>query len=321
MKFKFDDRKLKNELQKRIEEITYSKLVEETRKEGNMFILQRLEEEVLSIILQKYDENEQFIVSGDYSEFPSSMRFSIGDSLNKLKIAGYLSTVNNSLSGWSVILSPDGLNYFEKKGLRKELFEELPDNAKELLKKLLEVESNNGKLDEILNEEIKNDKTDKIVRGIIGTLKYNGLLNVSWGSGIVSYAELTNEGRNYFEREKKYMEQMEKNNRPFINIQSLENSGFLNMGSITDSNITINNSIEQVKSDIEKNGENDKEELFQLLEEVKDYIDNLKDTKSIAKNTGLFKRIGQHFEKHQWFYSEIVALLGQAILLLMGKQI
>lgn len=321
MKFKFDDRKLKNELQKRIEEITYSKLVEETRKEGNMFILQRLEEEVLSIILQKYDENEQFIVSGDYSEFPSSMRFSIGDSLNKLKIAGYLSTVNNSLSGWSVILSPDGLNYFEKKGLRKELFEELPDNAKELLKKLLEVESNNGKLDEILNEEIKNDKTDKIVRGIIGTLKYNGLLNVSWGSGIVSYAELTNEGRNYFEREKKYMEQMEKNNRPFINIQSLENSGFLNMGSITDSNITINNSIEQVKSDIEKNGENDKEELFQVLEEVKDYIDNLKDTKSIAKNTGLFKRIGQHFEKHQWFYSEIVALLGQAILLLMGKQI
>lgn len=321
MKFKFDDRKLKNELQKRIEEITYSKLVEETRKEGNMFILQRLEEEVLSIILQKYDENERFIVSGDYSEFPSSMRFSIGDSLNKLKIAGYLSTVNNSLSGWSVILSPDGLNYFEKKGLRKELFEELPDNAKELLKKLLEVESNNGKLDEILNEEIKNDKTDKIVRGIIGTLKYNGLLNVSWGSGIVSYAELTNEGRNYFEREKKYMEQMEKNNRPFINIQSLENSGFLNMGSITDSNITINNSIEQVKSDIEKNGENDKEELFQLLEEVKDYIDNLKDTKSIAKNTGLFKRIGQHFEKHQWFYSEIVALLGQAILLLMGKQI
>lgn len=321
MKFKFDDRKLKNELQKRIEEITYSKLVEETRKEGNMFILQRLEEEVLSIILQKYNENEQFIVSGDYSEFPSSMKFSIGDSLNKLKIAGYLSAVNCSLSDWSVILSPDGLNYFEKKGLRKELFEELPDNAKELLKKLLEVESNNGKLDEILNEEIKNDKTDKIVRGIIGTLKYNGLLNVSWGSGIVSYAELTNEGRNYFEREKKYMEQMEKNNRPFINIQSLENSGFLNMGSITDSNITINNSIEQVKSDIEKNGENDKEELFQLLEEVKDYIDNLKDTKSIAKNTGLFKRIGQHFEKHQWFYSEIVALLGQAILLLMGKQI
>ena len=321
MKFKFDDRKLKNELQKRIEEIAYSKIVEETRKEGNMFILQRLEEEVLSIILQKYNENEQFIVSGDYSEFPSSMKFSIGDSLNKLKIAGYLSAVNCSLSDWSVILSPDGLNYFEKKGLRKELFEELPDNAKELLKKLLEVESNNGKLDEILNEEIKNDKTDKIVRGIIGTLKYNGLLNVSWGSGIVSYAELTNEGRNYFEREKKYMEQMEKNNRPFINIQSLENSGFLNMGSITDSNITINNSIEQVKSDIEKNGENDKEELFQVLVEVKDYIDNLKDTKSIAKNTGLFKRIGQHFEKHQWFYSEIVALLGQAILLLMGKQI
>ena len=73
------------------------------------------------------------------------------------------------------------------------------------------------------------------------------------------------------------------------------------MGSITDSNITINNSIEQVKSDIEKNGENDKEELFQVLEEVKDYIDNLKDTKSIAKNTGLFKRIGQHLKNINGF--------------------
>lgn len=320
MKFKFDNRKLKNELQKRIEEIAYNNFVEETRKEGNMFILQRLEEEVLSIILQKYDGNEQFTVSGNYSEFPSSMSFSIGDSLNKLKIAGYLSTVNNWLSGWSVILSPDGLNYFEKKGLRKELFEELPDNAKELLKKLLEGELNNRNLDQILNEELKNDKTDKIVRGIIGTLKYNGLLNVFWGSGIVSYAELTNEGRNYFEREKKYMEQIEKNNRPLINIQNLENSGFLNLGSVTGSNITINNSIEKLKNDIEKNGENEKEELFQILEEVKDYIDNLKNTQSITKNTGLFKRIGQHFEKHQWFYSEIVALLGQAIFLLMGKQ-
>ena len=92
------------------------------------------------------------------------------------------------------------------------------------------------------------------------------------------------------------------------------------MGKITDSNITINNSIEQIKKEIEERGQ-DKEELLQILEEVKDYIDNLKETNKITKNTGLFKRIGNHLEKHQWFYSQIVGILGQTLLLGMGNQV
>lgn len=321
MKIRFDDRKFKRELQKRIEDITYNNIVEEVREKGELFVLLQLEEEVLSIILDKYDGNSNMSVSGTYDEFPPYMRFSIRKSIERLKISGYLASNISSLSGWSVILSPDGLSYFEKKGMRKELFEELPSNAKELLGELIKREMEEGELDELLRNKIKEDRTDKIVRGIIGTLRYNGLLNVHWADNTVYYAELTNAGRTYFEREKKYMEQIEKMSKPSVNIGNLTNTGVFNMGNITDSSITINNSMEQLEKEIEEKGNEDKEELKRILEEVKDYIDNINTTKSISKNTGLFKRIGNHFNKHQWFYSQVVGLLGQTLLLGMGNQI
>ena len=283
--------------------------------------MQKLEEEVLLIILEKYDENSNRHISGYYSEFPEYMNFSIKDSIHKLKCLGYLACNLSTLSRWEVILSPDGLSYFEKKGMRKELFEELPNNAKELLEELIKREMENGQLDELLREKLEEDKTDKIVRGIIGTLKYNGLLNVHWADDTVYYAELTNVGRTYFEREKKYMEQIEKLSKPSVSIGSLNNTGIFNMGNITDSNITIDNSVSQIEKEIEEKGNEDKEELRQILEEVKDYIDNINATKNIPKNTGLFKRIGNHFNKQQWFYSQVVGLLGQTLLLAMGNKI
>lgn len=218
-------------------------------------------------------------------------------------------------------MSLNDLLYLEKKGMRKELFEELPNNAKELLEQLIKSETENGEIDQLLRDKIEQDKTDKVERGIIGTLKYNGLLNVDWAGETVYNAELTNEGRTYFEREKRYMEQIERMSKPSVSIGNLTNTGFLNMGNVTDSNIVINNSVEQLEKEIEEKGNEDKEELKQILEEVKDYIENINVTKNISKNTGLFKRIGKHFNKHQWFYSQVVGILGQALLLGMGNQV
>ena len=117
------------------------------------------------------------------------------------------------------------------------------------------------------------------------------------------------------------MEQIERMSKPSVSIGNLTNTGFLNMGNVTDSNIVINNSVEQLEKEIEEKGNEDKEELKQILEEVKDYIENINVTKNISKNTGLFKRIGKHFNKHQWFYSQVVGILGQALLLGMGNQV
>lgn len=96
---------------------------------GEKNLLQKLEEEVLLSILERYDGNSNRHISGYYSEFPEYMNFSIKDSIHKLKCLGYLACNLSTLSRWEVILSPDGLSYFEKKGMRKELFEELPSNA------------------------------------------------------------------------------------------------------------------------------------------------------------------------------------------------
>ena len=206
--------------------------------------------------------------------------------------------------------------------MREELFEELPNNAKDLLKELLETEKEGNKIDEVLRKKIEEDKTDQTVRSIIGTLRHNGLLSVIWADDTVYYAEMTNAGKTYFEREKKYMERIEKMSGISVNIGSIgtiTNTGFLNIGNITDSNIIINNAIGQLEKEIDKKGEGDKEELKQILDEVKDYLDNVKETNQVIKNTGLFKRISQHFEKHQWFYSKIIEILGQVVLLQMGS--
>lgn len=299
-----------------------NKLMEKSRKEGKMFILQQLEEQLLYIIIEKYNGNAELSVSGDYDEFPKSMRFSIGSSMDKLKWAGYISAELNCLSNWSVILSPDGLDYFKMKGMRKELFEELPDNAKQILKQLIKYEEISSDISQILREKLESDKTDKVIRSIIGTLKYNGLIKVQWADDTVYYAELTNEGRTYFEREQRYLDRIEKLNKSSINIENFTNTGLINMGNISNSNISIDNSIEQIIKDIdEKADEKDKEELNQIIEEVKDYIDNMKETKRITKNTGLFKRLGNHFEKYQWFYCKVVDLLGKIILMGMGNEI
>ena len=66
-------------------------------------MLQKLEEEVLLIILEKYDENKKRHISGYYSEFPEYMQFSIEDSIHKLKDFGYLACNLSTLSRWLII--------------------------------------------------------------------------------------------------------------------------------------------------------------------------------------------------------------------------
>lgn len=287
IKIDFDAKKIERQLKNNIE-----KVIQEEQKKidiqkniegvGKMIILNEVEEETLDIIICNLKNNSNSI-SLEYHIFPNYIYEQLKDILYKLKMSGYIASSDCWLNGFSVTLTPMGLSYFEKKRMRKELFEELPSNAKELLNKLLEAELSNKSLDVLLNDELKKDKTNRIIRGVIRTLKYNGLLTVHWASNQVCYVELTNAGRTYFEREKRYME--------------------------------------QIKQEINEKGQENKEELSEILEEVKDYIDNMKETKTVSKNTELFKRIGKHFTKHQWFYSQVIGLLGQAILLGMENQV
>ena len=103
-----------------------------------------------------------------------------------------------------------------------------------------------------------------------------------------------------------------------IHIEKLENSGTFIAGDAINSTFSVDNSVKNIEKKIEEDGGADKEVLFELLEEVKELIENIESSRSIPKQKGLFKRISEHMTTHGWFYAEIIALLGQTALQMIG---
>ena len=68
---------------------------------------------------------------------------------------------------------------------------------------------------------------------------------------------------------------------------------------------------------IDEKGGEDKEELLELLEEVKELLENIQTSRSIPKQKKLFQRISDHVAKHGWFYGAIVQLLGTATMTML----
>lgn len=165
-----------------------------------MNILSKNAEIMLNIFLNKYNEEKDYSVNGNMSEFPEYMKFCIKETMEDLKLYGYISIYNNFIDGgWFVTLTPESLQYFEKKGCREELFDELADSEKTLLNEIIKVENSNGNISGFLEEKVNNEEKN-IIRGIIETLDSNGLIRISWASDTVYNAVLTQAGRTYFEK-------------------------------------------------------------------------------------------------------------------------
>lgn len=128
---------------------------------------------------------------------------------------------------------------------------------------------------------------------------------------------LTPIGLNYFDNEEEYKKMNEKSN---INIQNFNANGSnINFGTVYDSNFNIDNTFQSLENAIEEKAKDeDKEELMDIIQEVRDYIDNINESKVISKNTGLFKRIGKHIQNYQWFYQGLVTMIGSSIMNVMG---
>ena len=99
----------------------------------------------------------------------------------------------------------------------------------------------------------------------------------------------------------------------------VNNYGNLVYGDVTNSTLTVDNSIQKIKQMIDENGGEDKEILYDLLDEVKELISNIETSRTIPKQKKLFQRISDHMEKHGWFYGAVVQLLGTAALTLLGS--
>lgn len=317
---KFDAKKFENELNKQVNNIVRKKqtemILQQNKEKLSMNILRKNEEEILKILLEKYDKNKNYSVCGEYDEFPERIQFSIKESFEDLKIYGMISTYIPSLNEWYVILTPEALQYFEKKGFRAEVFEELVNSEKDLLRNIIKIDKENGNITDFLKEKIDADKKE-IYRGIIGTLNSNGLIKVGWADDTVYYADLTPAGRSYFEREKKFYKKLSSKNI-YNNINATGSTVFI--GDVISSNINIDNSVSKIEQKIEEkcDNEDDKQELKKILEETKEIIENIQNSKHIDKRKGFFQKLTDHFAKHGWFYAEVVNLLGQATLKSLG---
>ena len=256
-KIKIDTKKFEKQLNKQIEEIAFEKQKEIIKKQSSkgdneMNILPKKEEILLEIILNKYDGNENMIVNGSYDEIPSNMHFGIKNIFRTLELYNYIGHFEQWLNGWSVVLNQEGIEYFEKKGMRQKLFEELTGNEKELLREIIQAENEEKDISELLASKVDNDLKD-IIRGIIGVLKSNGLINVSWASDTVYNASLTQPGRTYFEREEKYfkiMELQKSNTYNFGNV-NVDGGNFI-AGNVVNSVLNVDNYITQIDKEIEE---------------------------------------------------------------------
>ena len=121
------------------------------------------------------------------------------------------------------------------------------------------------------------------------------------------------QGLTYFEDKVQAEEREKSMQKSSINIGSIVATGSnLILGDVVNSNLSIDNSIQRIESEIDEKGGEDSENLRELLDEVKELIENMQESRHIPKNKSLFEKLSNHLEKHGWFYGEVIGLIGAA---------
>jgi len=314
---KFDTKKLEKELNKQFQKIAETEgikagLISSWQGE-DMKILDKMTEKAFEVILLQYDGNPQLSICGDYDIFPEYMKFSINEIFSKLKFAGLIASVTLVLRSWCGYLTPDGISYFEDKKSylrgKQTMFNKLPSNSEALLNEILQTEDPVGMLTEKFETCTTKDVDE--LRSLMRELSDYGLIETQWASNVPYYLTLNNSARTYSERKKEYEESMKKAQGTTVNIDTFNAHGSnVVMGDAINSALSIDNSIQRIEDRIEKEGGEDKEELKLLLEDVKEMIENIETSRNIPKNKRFFNQLSSHLEKHGWFYSEIIGLLG-----------
>ena len=83
---------------------------------GGMRILDSAAEEILSVILELYDNNDRRYVGNDAEVFPPAYESTLLLEFEKLKLYGMIASSSVYVDGfWKVTLSPQGITYFSDK--------------------------------------------------------------------------------------------------------------------------------------------------------------------------------------------------------------
>lgn len=121
----------------------------------------------------------------------------------------------------------------------------------------------------------------------------------------------------YFDDKEQALEK-QKRNQEELKMRSIVNYGNIVFGDVSGSTLSVDNSIHEIERAIEEHGGDDKAELYELLDEVKELIENIQISRSIPKQKKLFQKLSDHMAKHGWFYGAVVQLLGTAAFGMLG---
>ena len=98
------------------------------------------------------------------------------------------------------------------------------------------------------------------------------------------------------------------------------NYGNMIFGDVSNSQLSVDNSINKISRAIDEMGGEDATALHETLEEIKELIENIESSRSIPKRKRLAQKIADHASKHGWFYGAVLQLLGTAAFNLIGNQ-
>jgi hypothetical protein len=171
--------------------------------------LDKMSEEALSVILNKYDGNNLLFVKGEYDLFPEDMQYSFNDIFAELKRSGIIASYSLGFDGWSLYLTPAGLGYFENKQKPPEwelpMFRKLQSTSRTLLQELI----NSDDPAEMLRERFEkctNQEVDELI-GIIRELISEGYIRIPvWADNVPQDVEINDLAKTYSEREAEYLE-------------------------------------------------------------------------------------------------------------------
>ena len=136
---------------------------------------------------------------------------------------------------------------------------------------------------------------------------------------VIWEAIITPQGFTYFKNKEQALKRNEEEQK-HMSVGNINNYGNIVVGNISNSTLSVDNSVHEIEKMIDERGGEDKEELHELLEEVKELIENIQTSRNIPKQKKLFQHINDHISKHSWFYGAIIQLLGTATMTMLGIQ-
>jgi len=148
------------------------------------------------------------------------------------------------------------------------------------------------------------------------------ILGFFGGTGGEWFCYITPQAKTYFEEKKliemenKEIAEMSSKPRIAIGQINVEGSNAVNIGdgNVINSVQTVNETYFSLKRQIKEKGKEDEKELLTLLEEAKKITEEIQSTGKITKKDGFFERLKNTVPKYNWFFSGIMAFIGNAAL-------